>query len=315
MQTTTPGPKSAHKPMRSIPTFGGDDNPICPPTMSSRLAATAPRAPRPLATPAAAGTVPARARPAAPAPSGPSGAPVVVIFDPDLQSLPWESAPGLTSQRLYRLPALPCAAAAATGAPRSPSVDLSSVYYAINPSGDLQSTQDTFETWFKGLRGWSGRAGCAPTCSELSSALQTREMFVYCGHGGGEQYIPAARLRGLPRCAASLLMGCSSGRLRGHGFYYEPSGVVLAYLLAGCPAAVANLWDVTDRDIDRFAQDVLTRWLSGQGKKEEDSCGDRGGRDVSAVVAAARAACKLPSLIGAAPVCYGVPTVVTSFKL
>jgi Peptidase family C50 len=36
----------------------------------------------------------------------------------------------------------------------------------------------------------------------------------------------------LPRCAAALLMGCSSGRLRGHGAY-DPSGTVLAYLLAG----------------------------------------------------------------------------------
>jgi separase len=50
-------------------------------------------------------------------------------------------------------------------------------------------------------------------------------------------------------------MGCSSGRLRGGdggdsgggGGGYEPSGAIWAYLLAGCPAAVANLWDVTDR--------------------------------------------------------------------
>ena len=30
---------------------------------------------------------------------------------------------------------------------------------------------------------------------------------------------------------------------------------------AGCPAAVANLWDVTDLDIDRFARGVLDQWL------------------------------------------------------
>ena len=29
-------------------------------------------------------------------------------------------------------------------------------------------------------------------------------------------------------------------------------GMPLSYLLAGCPALVANLWDVTDRDIDKF---------------------------------------------------------------
>lgn len=32
-------------------------------------------------------------------------------------------------------------------------------------------------------------------------------------------------------------------------------------LFPGCPAAVANLWDVTDVDIDRFARGVLDQWL------------------------------------------------------
>ena len=77
----------------------------------------------------------------------------------------------------------------------------------------------------------------------------------------------------LPKCAASLLMGCSSGRLREHGGEFEPTGKAtpscavvsavagapLAYLAAGCPCLVANLWDVTDRDIDRFCKEVVTR--------------------------------------------------------
>lgn len=71
-------------------------------------------------------------------------------------------------------------------------------------------------------------------------------MFLYFGHGGAEQYMQLAALRRLGRCSGSLLMGCSSGRLRGNG-EYEPAGPIWAYLLAGCPAAVANLWDVTDR--------------------------------------------------------------------
>ena len=71
-------------------------------------------------------------------------------------------------------------------------------------------------------------------------------MFLYFGHGGAEQYVPLPTLRRLRRCAGSLLMGCSSGRLRANGGY-EPAGAIWAYLLAGCPAAVANLWDVTDR--------------------------------------------------------------------
>lgn len=79
---------------------------------------------------------------------------------------------------------------------------------------------------------------------------------------------------------------------------------------AGCPAAVANLWDVTDKDIDRFSQAVLTSWISGSSSSSDAAAaaaGGAGGADMSAAVAAARAACKLPHLVGAAPVCYGLP--------
>lgn len=85
---------------------------------------------------------------------------------------------------------------------------------------------------------------------------------------------------------------------------------------------MANLWDVTDKDIDRFSQALLTQWLSGGGGstreaveggsapgREEGECGGgRQGQDASTAVAAARAVCKLRHLIGAAPVCYGLPT-------
>jgi separase len=71
---------------------------------------------------------------------------------------------------------------------------------------------------------------------------------------------------------------------------------------------VANLWDVTDKDIDRFSQAVLTSWISGSSSSSDAAAaGGAGGADMSAAVAAARAACKLPHLVGAAPVCYGLP--------
>ena len=83
---------------------------------------------------------------------------------------------------------------------------------------------------------------------------------------------------------------------------------------AGCPAAVANLWDVTDRDIDRFAVDLLHQWLPGEGVEATaegrtgTSSASTAALCVSSSVARSRHACRLPHLIGAAPVCYGVPT-------
>lgn len=81
---------------------------------------------------------------------------------------------------------------------------------------------------------------------------------------------------------------------------------------AGCPTAVANLWDVTDMDIDRFSRAVLEAWLpeSMEGASSaKNNARDHLGKPlcVSITVSRSRRACKLQYLIGAAPVCYGVP--------
>ena len=52
-------------------------------------------------------------------------------------------------------------------------------------------------------------------------------------------------------------MGCSSGNQYVMGDF-EPYGTILAYIIAGCPCVVGNLWDVTDRDIDRLTEEFLT---------------------------------------------------------
>jgi separase len=62
---------------------------------------------------------------------------------------------------------------------------------------------------------------------------------------------------------------------------------------------VANLWDVTDKDIDRFLACLLSSWLSDKGSSHP--------RTLLDVIPKARAACRLPYLIGAAPVVYGFP--------
>ena len=83
---------------------------------------------------------------------------------------------------------------------------------------------------------------------------------------------------------------------------------------------IANLWDVTDRDIDRFCQSMLKTWLAaggglgsciaeegGGGTAGEAADEFSGSSGIGCALASSRGACKLPYLIGAAPVCYGVP--------
>jgi separase len=116
------------------------------------------------------------------------------------------------------------------------------------------------------------------------------------------------------------------------------------HLLTHSPAILANLWDVTDRDIDRLSYGVFTRWgLCGERPKSrgtEDNLFEperamgldfsgatlverkrqlnasmkgrsmnmvRKGVSLTEALAAAREDCTLKYLNGAAPVIYGVP--------
>ena len=71
------------------------------------------------------------------------------------------------------------------------------------------------------------------------------------------------------------------------------------------PTLIANIWDVTDRDIDKFAQSVFDKLRMT--KTGVDRWKDGNGVSVVAAVAQSRDSCKLKYLTGAAPVVYGVP--------
>ena len=74
---------------------------------------------------------------------------------------------------------------------------------------------------------------------------------------------------------------------------------------------MANIWDVTDRDIDKFAQSVFDRMhmtMPDVGRWDQRSGGSGGGvESVVTAVAKSRDSCKLKYLTGAAPVVYGIP--------
>ena len=131
--------------------------------------------------------------------------------------------------------------------------------------------------------------------SSLREMLLARDILLYCGHGAGERFIRREVLRKLDHCGVVLLMGCSSGKLHLNGDF-EPAGMAVAFSAAGCPALVANLWDVTDKDIDRFTEVLVASWESGPA-----------GRSLLEALSESRDACKFRALTGFAPVCYGVP--------
>jgi tetratricopeptide (TPR) repeat protein len=242
---------------------------------------------------------------------------LLLSVDSELEHFPWECMPILRLSKcgVMRLPHVSLLTSAIGACEDTPS----SVFYLLNPSGDLAATQATFQTKFEGQEGWTGMSGKGSGEADVAAniaSLERSDVFVYCGHGGGEIYVPPRRLASANRVPISILMGCSSGRLEQYTGGAESSGTAIDYLLAGAPAVVANLWDVSDRDIDRLTAAFLHRWLGvefGDGDEVDD--GEKGAEglnhiaktkrmSIAASLAHARDSCRLPFLVGAATVVY-----------
>lgn len=193
---------------------------------------------------------------------------IFLVLGKDLQGIPWESIPVLRGRSVSRVPSLnflhdrvEFVMRQRAASPSSPCLDDSRLfgapvdprkgYYILNPSGDLGRTQERFIDWVKDMEkvGWRGTVGRAPSEQEFLDALQRQELVVYVyicsqihrsslicdryfGHGGGEQYVRTHKIRNLPRCAATMLWGCSSGTLREMGDF-DRTGTPNSYFVAG----------------------------------------------------------------------------------
>lgn len=264
----------------------------------------------------------------------------VLVLDKALHAFPWESMPCMEGLAVSRVPSLACLrqlilesqpAKTATeddarDLPEGHYVSADRGTYILNPSTDLKNTQVTFQASLKALPSWKGIVNRAPEEAEFEQALSSSDILLYFGHGSGAQYVRARTVRRLEKCKpATFLMGCSSASLTEAG-EFECYGPVWNYMMAGCPAVVGTLWDVTDRDIDRLAGRSFEEWglvpkgtfqeaKRGKGKAtassddESDDDEDESTRHVSLVeaVARARAACRFKYLNAAAVVLYGIP--------
>ncbi|CAJ0745885.1 17314_t:CDS:10 [Entrophospora sp. SA101] len=244
---------------------------------------------------------------------------VILILDKYVQMLPWESFPCLRNQSVSRLPSISFLRDRILSMKRQNInnssnnekyfIDPQKTFYILNPSQDLENTQKKFEDFVKSFEGWNGVICRQPSEQECKNALSNNDLYIYIGHGTGEQYIKRSIVKQIDNCAVALLMGCSSGTLKLEG-EFDPFGSSLNYLIAGCPALVANLWDVTDKDIDRFSKALFHEWNLKPNHELDNVIGnDTKKIDVSLVkaVSVARKECRLKFLIGAAPVIYGVP--------
>lgn len=221
---------------------------------------------------------------------------LILILDRKLHAFPWESLPCLQNVSVSRVGSmltlreriLAMHRQMKDGSEEKHFVHKQSGAFILNPSGDLSRTQTTMSPLLDSLAtvrnsSWQSTINKIPSEKDFATALSDKSMLLYFGHGSGNQYIRNRTIKKLDTCAEVVwLMGCSSGRVTEHGDY-EPTSVPLSYLVAGkrleqsdtaederkyrndnreglCMAVIAILWDVTDKDIDRFAVEVGEHW-------------------------------------------------------
>ncbi|KAG8129609.1 hypothetical protein E2320_016298 [Naja naja] len=166
-------------------------------------------------------------------------------------------------------------------------VNSSSTFYVLNPHKNLPGTEKMFREWFQGEPGWTGVVGEVPSTDQVPLALEERDLYIYAGHGAGARFVDS--ILKMDCRAVAFLFGCSSAALAVQG-NLEGNGAILNPLVLG------NLWDVTDRDIDRYMQALLNNWLKAGSRAP-----------LLQHIIESRQAPKLRYMIGAAPIAYGLP--------
>ncbi|ORY79493.1 peptidase family C50-domain-containing protein, partial [Protomyces lactucae-debilis] len=247
-----------------------------------------------------------------------SDAHTILILDKELSEFPWESTNCLRGLSVSRVPSLAALKGMLDAHGAQPQSSAVGGRYILNPSQDLKQTEVFFHERLQSLPDWQGITSRVPEEAEVLDYLGQGSIYIYFGHGGGEQYVRASKLKQLPKTALAILMGCSSGALRDQGLY-DRWGTPYNYLVAGSPCVLANLWDVTDKDIDRFSEKVLTLWglfastdsqqspVKGKRRQALQKPQDFQGMSLPLAVSQSRDECVMPYLNGAAPVVYGLP--------
>ncbi|WEJ92812.1 separin protein [Yamadazyma tenuis] len=229
---------------------------------------------------------------------------IVLIPGPTCHSIPWESLGCLSDKSVSRMPSIDLLLETLKKNPTFTKQKEKSwnTMYLLNPGGDLVKSEARFSELFESMSSWEGIVGRSPSDNnKFLLDILKKDLFVYVGHGGCEQYIKASSLfkftNSRKELPPSLLFGCSSGHITTNGML-EPHGNVLNWLTCGSPMVLANLWDVTDKDIDKFTMGVF---------KLTSLCGEGSSLTVTESVKEGRKYCNLKYLNGSAPIVYGLP--------
>ncbi|KAL0211491.1 hypothetical protein P9112_009789 [Eukaryota sp. TZLM1-RC] len=229
---------------------------------------------------------------------------VFLILDSNLQCFPIESCPffssnSITISRFLNYDHFSLLKSNLDSQMSMSIVDPNSVYYCINPSGDLPVTTKSFNEFKQKLNVTNNWTGVVDTCHDPQMSLSNmsnHHVFLYCGHGAGENVFSKYFLPSTKSPYLIALMGCSSSKLIDYN-YFDSDGFVLNYLAFGNVSSfliLGCLWDVTDKDLDRLTYDLLLSTFTTPTSPLE-------------LLPRSRNCCKLVNLTGSSVISWGFP--------
>ncbi|KAI3632270.1 hypothetical protein MIR68_009376 [Amoeboaphelidium protococcarum] len=183
--------------------------------------------------------------------------------------------------------------------------------YVLNPSGDLKATEERLNF----ILSSSSDLGRLAHLSDhsIGECLRDNHLYMYFGHGNGDAFYKSQALTHVIQSAVALFFGCSSARLKDYGCF-DPYGSVMDFIMANSPLVVGNLWDVTDKELDKLSVNILLRAgilknsdIKGtyfESLQMEENCQVV---SITQALALSKDQVRLPYLTGASMICYGIP--------
>lgn len=79
------------------------------------------------------------------------------------------------------------------------------------------------------------------------------------------------------------------------------------YIIGGAGYVIANLWDVTDKDIDKLSVHCMEKLFTVSHRATDEDRASVPYISPAEALTASRDVCKLKNAVGSAPVVYGLP--------
>ncbi|XP_077295505.1 extra spindle pole bodies like 1, separase [Arctopsyche grandis] len=199
--------------------------------------------------------------------------PVILLMDEKLDTFPWEVLPIFNGSPVTRMECLSVTYALY----KEHETNIKNGYFQlkpasgrflINPGGDLLRMEKRMASFMDyWCPRWEGEKNTLTKSELYEKYLQDSDIFLYCGHGDGSQYMNGGieRLSGIKSVA--ILSGCGSVSLRPPGTRLLPIPTHSYFHIATCPCVIGMLWEVTDLEIDKVTSMLTSLFVPSTANK------------------------------------------------